>query len=64
MDDLQRTTHKIAQDANHIHRMVGSLDRDPTEVEVQLALAAAKRVRRDSNLVVRALARIRDQLQP
>jgi hypothetical protein len=40
------------------------LEHDLDEDTVELALSQAKRVRREGNLVVRALARLRDQLQP
>ena len=49
---------KLLTEIDHFERVVGqeSINRD----RVDLALAQAKRVRRDSNMVVRALARLRD----
>lgn len=62
MDELHRVVDKLLTEADHLERI---LDSDDLSVErVALALAASKRVRRESNLVVRALARIRDELQP
>ena len=64
MDQLHEADEaidKLLTEADHLDRVVGQ-DGMNTE-RVDLALSVAKRVRRDSNLVVRALARLRDQLQ-
>lgn len=67
MDELQRDAHKFEREADHL---VGQLDHlffdtdDPHDTAVQLALVQAKRVRTISNLLVRHLAALRDQLQP
>lgn len=62
MDELHRSADKFFAEVDHLERM---LDADEMSDErIRLALASAKRVRRESNLVVRALARLRDQLQP
>lgn len=39
------------------------MDHDETLVQVDLALANAKRVRREAGVVVQTLARLRDDLQ-
>lgn len=62
MDQLHAACDKLFTEVDHLDRI---LDVDELSQErVELALSVAKRVRRDSNLVVRALARLRDQLQP
>ncbi len=58
LDKFEIETHKLLQAAERI---------DPDELDpnaVKIALHQSKRVRRESNLVVRELARIRDELQP
>lgn len=65
MDDLHRHTDKIERAANHLTQITERLDPDALDPHrIALALSEAKRVRRESNLVVRVLARLRDQLQP
>lgn len=59
MDELHRDADKLTTEVRHLNNIL-----DSDEPNVDLALSVAKRVRRDSNLVVRALARLRDQLQP
>lgn len=59
MDELHRNADKLTTEVQHLNNIL-----DSDEPNVDLALSVAKRVRRDSNLVVRALARLRDQLQP
>lgn len=54
--------HKFRQEARHLDRMIG--DSLPDDDTIQMVLAQAKRVRTASNLLVRALAQHRDQLQP
>lgn len=62
MDELHEVLDKFFTEVDHLDNI---LDHDdPDEVRVALALSVAKRVRTDSTLVVRALARLRDQLQP
>lgn len=58
----QREAHRLHQDASHLKAQVDKLDEDDP-IAVSLALSTAKKVRRTSNLVVRQLAAIRDQLQ-
>lgn len=55
--------HKFRQEVRHLDRMLGS-DDQPDDESIDLVVQQAKRVRTASNLLVRALARHRDQLQP
>ena len=61
MDELQEVLHKFDKAASDLDAAVLKLDPDD-ERSVRLTLGVAKRVRRESNLVVRALARVRDDL--
>lgn len=61
MDELHRSADKFFKEADLLDRF---LEHDPDARDIELVLAQAKRVRRDANMVVRALARLRDQLQP
>lgn len=62
MEDLHRAADKVFTEVDHLER---ALDCDDLDAQrVALALAAAKRVRRDATLLVRQLAAHRDQLQP
>jgi hypothetical protein len=54
MDDYTATADKLFTEVDHLERVLDDVD---------LALSVAKRVRRDSTLLVRAIARHRDQLQ-
>lgn len=62
MDELHESLDKLFAEVEHLDRISTLVESGATDVNLQLALAQAKRVRRGSNLVVRALARIRDQL--
>lgn len=62
MDQLHRSADKLADDSRHLTHIFLGEELDPDEVE--LALSVAKRVRRESTLLVRLLASLRDQLQP
>jgi hypothetical protein len=53
---------KAAARLTHVARQIDADEPDPNAVNI--ALAEAKRVRRESTLLTRALARLRDQLQP
>lgn len=53
MDDLHRLADKVAAEVEHTRRAMEAGD-------VRLALASAKRVRRDSTILVRHLAALRD----
>lgn len=65
MDELHRTTDKFEKAADRLVQTASQIDTaDPNPDAVSIALAEAKRVRRESTLLTRALARIRDQLQP
>jgi hypothetical protein len=62
MDELHRAADKLFTEVDHLDR---ALDRDELDEQaLALALAAAKRVRRDATLLVRLLAAERDELQP
>jgi|GraSoiStandDraft_24_1057298.scaffolds.fasta_scaffold5496500_1 hypothetical protein len=61
MDELA----KFEKAADHLIQVMERLDPDdPDPYAVQLALAEAKRVRRESTLLTRVLAKMRDELQP
>ena len=69
MDELQRATHKFFREIEHLSAALDNAhawppDGEPDIHTVDLMLSQAKRVRRESTLLVRALARHRDQLQP
>ena len=61
MDELHRAADKLDRAARDLDAAVAKLDPDD-ERSIRLTLGVAKRVRRDSNLLVRAIARIRDDL--
>ena len=62
MDKLHGIADKLFEEVDHLEDVLDGSD-DPARVP--LALAVAKRVRAESTLVVRALARERDNtLQP
>jgi hypothetical protein len=63
MDQLHATCDKLFTEVDHLDRIMESDDMAPDRIN--LALSVAKRVRRDSTLLVRLLASLRDeQLQP
>lgn len=63
MDQLHDSLDKLFTEVDHLERLTDA-DEVPAD-KVNLALSVAKRVRRESTMVVQALARIRDnQLQP
>lgn len=64
MDELHRTTDKFERESDLLIRMLERVPEDPSREHVDLTLSQAKRVRRESNLVVRALARLRDSYSP
>lgn len=65
MQELHREADKLFTEVDHLEHTLDVPDEGYTEDRIALALSIAKRVRRESNLLVRALARIRDQqLQP
>jgi hypothetical protein len=59
MDDYTAAADKLRTEMLHMEHLL-----DEDEVRVDLALAQAKRVRRESTMVVRALARHRDSYSP
>lgn len=54
MDDYTAEADKLFVEVDHLERVLD---------EPELALSVAKKVRRTSTLLVRAIARTRDQLQ-
>ncbi len=61
MYQLHDSLDKLFTEVDHLDRVTGT---DEWSVDrAELALSVAKRVRRDSTLVVRHLASLRDQLQ-
>lgn len=63
MDELQEVLHKFERETDHLLHLTDEHG-GFTDEYIDLALSQAKRVRRESTLLVRALARHRDQLQP
>lgn len=55
MDELHRFAEKLTRDVRHMERVLDSADADE-ETRLALSLSIAKRVRRDSTLLVRAIA--------
>jgi hypothetical protein len=56
---------KFERAAGHLIQAASQIDPDePDPNTVSIALAEAKRVRRECNLLTRAIARLRDELQP
>lgn len=64
MHELQREAQKLAQETERLARfLIFKIDADdPDPNAINIALGQAKRVRRASNVVVRELARTRDNL--
>lgn len=60
MTELHRLADKLLTDAKHLQ----SIAADPSEEAVELGLSIAKRVRRNSNLLVRQYAVLRDSYSP
>jgi hypothetical protein len=63
MEDLHRLADKVDRDLDHLTRVLLSDDTDEDD-QLRLALSIAKRVRRDSTLLVRAIAAELETLQP
>lgn len=61
MDQLHRSADKLFTEIDHLEAV---LPEEGTGQDVELALSVAKRVRRESTILVRLLASLRDQLQP
>lgn len=65
MDQLHESLDKLLTEADHLRVLTEWDEGDAPALErVRIALAVAKRVRRESNLTVRHLAALRDELQP
>lgn len=60
MDELHRLADKFEQEVDLMFQILEGLGEKPDERALELAVSQSKRVRRDSNLLVRALARYRD----
>ncbi len=61
MDQLHDALDRLFTEVDHAERITDTDDWDSDRAE--LALSVVKRVRRNSTLVVRHLASLRDQLQ-
>jgi hypothetical protein len=61
MDEVHHHKDNLTIEMLHLDNLLG--EEEASEDAVHVALAVAKRVRRESNLLVRALARLRDELQ-
>ena len=61
-DDLQHAVHKVRREMEILSQMLGRGPLD--DGRIALALSEAKKVRRDVTMLVRELARARDELQP
>ena len=65
MDELHGAADKLLAEADHLDRMLAKIEDNPEDEDaVMLALSAAKRVRRESSILVKCLAILRDDLQP
>lgn len=63
--ELHRTADKFDEEATILLDLIDGIEEGSPSIErVELALAEAKRVRRESTVLVRQLAELRDQLQP
>jgi len=60
MEELHRAADKLFTEVDHLDRILAG-DELPEDDELLLALAVAKSVRRDSTILVRLLASLRDQ---
>lgn len=60
MDELHRAADKLFTEVDHLDRLLDGYDL-PEGDGLLLALTVAKHVRRESTLVVRRLAELRDQ---
>jgi hypothetical protein len=59
MEELHRVADKLFTEVDHLERILEGEDLPDSE-RTELALSVAKRVRRDSTLLVRHLASLRD----
>jgi hypothetical protein len=62
MKQLHRSADKLSTDTTHLSHLIDPLGDDPSPEQIELALSVAKRVRRESTILVRLLASLRDQL--
>lgn len=64
-DQLYQILDKLQEELEILDQMEWWMrEHTPTKEEVDVAVSQAKRVRRQSNLLVRELAKYRDNLQP
>lgn len=64
MDEVHRIADNLSRELDILEMMEWSHGERPSQEQVKLALVQAKRVKRQSTLLVRALAALRDNLQP
>jgi prefoldin subunit 5 len=65
LDEVHAQAARFEREVDLLGIQIDRLDGDrPSPEQVALAVSEAKRVRRESNLLVRTLARLRDNLQP
>lgn len=62
--DLEHIAEKLYHEQQHLDRIFDVVIAEPTLTNIELAVSQAKRVRRVSNITVRELAKVRDELQP
>jgi len=62
MDELHRSADKFHRESTILIEMLDV--EDVSREHAELLLFQAKRVRREANILVRAIARERDELQP
>lgn len=63
-DAVAAQADKFDHETEILAMQIDRIVEDGDEQRVALAVAQAKRVRRESNFLVQALARLRDHLQP
>ena len=64
MDQLHGSADKLFADVEHLDRLLGEVDNDPSEARIRLALSVVKRVRSQRTILVRELAKLRDSYSP
>lgn len=64
MTELHRAADKFFCEVDHLDRLLAGDEGDLDEDTLMIALSVAKRGKKHLTLVVRELARLRDQLQP
>ena len=59
MDEVHRHKDNLTVEMQHLENLLG--EEEASENAIEVALSVAKRVRREGTLLVRALARLRDE---